>query len=177
MRKGLERVSSALRERLEPNPEDIRFTDQAVAQLNAAIERLVGIEEMLLPPKKRRALSEMRLVLRKYHDVARRVGDRQRQQIVREVLDSISPSNREDRSDLNAAAEWWLAQIRPVWLDNLLKPRRTRPALLQDIRQALIDTPLSTTTLATFTNSVAVTTPMHKRVIVTIVGLPSDSGG
>ena len=170
----LEQVNTALRERLTPEPVDVKFNEAAVAQLGVALERLAGVEETLLSGKKRRALLEMRWVVGRYRDAAKRVGDRPRHHAATEILDAVRLSNRENRADLNAAAEWWLAQVRSTWLEHLLRPRRTRPALLKEIRQALLDAPLATSDLAGFSSAVPTATPMHKRVVVTIVGLATE---
>lgn len=130
---ALEPVCEALRLRLGPSVAARPFDTTAATQLHQALDRLNAAEELMLPRKKQRALTELRLLL-DYFGVgqAPRRGRKPRAAAelderwweaagaLCDLLDG--PRVREGRDgrrimvDLGVVADRWLTLLRPAWL-------------------------------------------------------------
>ena len=169
----LDRVAQELRARLGPEVGDRSLDQLAASLLRCFVERLGETEELLLPKKKQRALAEMRIVLEQYAKAAAAgSGERQRLELVREVLALGKPGSADRTVDRGALAERWLDLVRPAWLNRLLRTRRTRPLMLRDIRKDLIAQPLTTEEMLQAFSDLPLTMPIGERIVAAILGVP-----
>lgn len=169
---SLDEVAEEVRGRLTAHPGDVDFDLFASELLTKAIHVLQEEHLSLLPRRKRRALEELNWVLKAYSREAKEKGDQRRSAITRRILNVMNPSGREPRVDLEPIAEWWLELIRPEWYDYLLQKRGYRPARLKGLRKRLKKEPISTDRLGTFEGISLGVTPLDRRVVAAIVGVP-----
>ncbi len=145
--------------------------EKAAKVLREFLQQLRKTEELLLPRKKQRALQEMRLVLQVYKEEAALRGDRNREELVRKLLELTQPES-EEPVDLGSLAERWLDLIRLVWYDQLTQRRRASPLRLRDIRQVLIEQePLKTEDIQAKFSELRFLKPLDERIVAAIVGV------
>lgn len=166
----LHQVVESLRKRLNDGVASRDPDETAARRVTRDLERLQKWEVLMLPRKKRRALEEMRRVLKRYLARAHNDGDRWRTDLVVSILDLVGEQKANKPIDLRALADWWVDLIRPVWYEHL-SARRRRPALLKDIRRRLLEEPISTEQLQTLEDVPLEIQPIGERVVAAIVAL------
>lgn len=167
----LDLVSERLRQHLKKPTRDCSWDERAAVSLERVLSHLEQNEEVLLPRGKRRAISEMRLVLDRYRRMCSR-ADGERESVLR-YLAELSAERAVIGVDLVALSEWWLDVIQPVRHRYLQSRRRTKPLLLRDLRKELTAEPLSTEVLRTIYERDLSAQPLGERVAAVILGLPS----
>lgn len=174
----LEQIARSLRERLTPDTVDLPFEGNAaaVATLELFLMRLQGTEHFLLPRKKRKALTEMREVLKRYRRTVG-AGESGRRILIDELLCLAREGGPGKEIDPESVADCWLAAVRPVWQMHLEHPKRAGPLVLKDIRNQLVKEPLPDVALkAAFSpllENARGYIPVDRRVVVAIVGIES----
>lgn len=171
----LEAVSQHLRNALAEGVEDLpkERLEQAAEVLQDFLQRLRETEVLLLPRRKQRALMEMKIILENYEEQARITGDADRTELVRQLSKLLDADSKEP-VDPSSLAERWLDTIRPTWYNCLLERRKRQiPLRLKDIRQTLIEQPLTTQELQdSFTSSdLDYLKPLDERIVAVIVGV------
>jgi hypothetical protein len=131
----LTEISTVLRQRLGPGTADLALSDKGMRWLNRVLTIVQDQEIALLPRRKRRALEEMRIVLRSYGGDSYCSLDME--QGLANLLKVLDREDDRDWYDWDAIAETWLDLIRPVWYERLTTRKRLRPLLLKDIRRDL----------------------------------------
>nr|WP_263012999.1 helicase C-terminal domain-containing protein [Ancylothrix sp. D3o] len=166
----LQKICENLRKHLYPLIEEEPL-ETAHHSLQNFIKNLIRSEEQLLPKKKQRALQEMREVLQQYESKAKKNNDGIREGVVKTILSRFEEKEpRKQSVDLSLLAESWLDLIRPWWLARLNEPKRSEPLRLKDIRQDLIENPLSTEQLNEILK-VPDVKPLDERIVAAIIGI------
>ena len=165
----LEQISQKLREKLVPPVTDIPI-ERADPLLEQFLNRLKQTEKLLLPKKKQRALEQMESVLKTYKKKANQWGDIEREQDITRLLDRINIDFEANTVDLSLLAESWLDLIRPQWLKHLQKRRRIQPLQLKDIRNELIENPITIEKLREAL-TIPQVKPLDERIVAAIVGV------
>lgn len=168
----LNKIALCLREHLTPDPPPHTLDEPAVSLLSRFVAHLAGTEELLLPKKKQRALSEMRVILEAYQKNARVAKDNPRLTLVKELLELLSPRSHHS-IDLARLAERWLDVIRPVWYEHLQHQKRAEPLRLRHIRADLLSGHcLTNDALQNVLDAVCPVKPLPDRVVAAIIGVP-----
>lgn len=131
-------IVSEIRTRLDDDTESGDFDEKAAAVLEEFVSLLSPAELTTLPRKKRRALEEMAIVLRKFREQASERHDQEALDRYGELLDMLEAQDSGFKPDWDEVANLWLEIIRPIWYQRL-KAKRRKPLLLKDIRQDVID--------------------------------------
>lgn len=172
----LELISSRLSALLIPGAPSFAITDTVGERIKGDLALVAVHERELLPKRKQRALAEMDLTMRGYERLADGAGDQERLEVVRAIRTLNHGGEREMRVDLNRLAEWWLNIIRPYWDELVTGKRRTRPALLRDLRPKLRERPVSTEDLRSCEEIPLEGAPLDERVVAAIVGVADTTG-
>lgn len=168
----LEAISAKLREKLSGEVEHRSIDEEVSQRISNDIENIEKWVIKFLPRKKQRALSEMERVLKKWAKDASASKDLQRLTLIKQILNILSPGSPDRSIDYGAIADWWIDMIRPAWYKHLTDRRRTRPALLKDIRSTLAKNPISTDQLGrTILELPLYTRPVGERVVAAIIGV------
>jgi hypothetical protein len=133
----LDDIAKSLRARLSAASESGALDAPAAAWL---IEALRAVERgfvSLLPRRKRVALQELAIVVRRYSESASAEGAHELGEDLRRLARLVE--TREEAVDWDAVADTWLELVRPVWYERLTARRRSsRPIQLKDIRSSLL---------------------------------------
>jgi superfamily II DNA or RNA helicase len=171
----LDYISKKLKENLGAEVNDFPLGEEASRCLEDFLGQLMKAEKEMLPKKKQRALELMKEVLEEYKNKSVKDEDREREQLVNELLSLFNEvrSIREVPSrevDLSLLAECWLDLIQPRWFERL-QERRSEPLRLKDLYQNLIDDPILTEKLK---DALKVDTvkPLEERIVAAIIGVP-----
>ncbi len=171
----LDYISKKLKENLGAEVNNFPLGEEASRCLEDFLSKLMKAEKEMLPKKKQRALELMKEVLEEYKNKSVKDEDREREQLVNELLSLFNEvrSMREVPSwevDLSLLAECWLDLIQPRWLERL-QERRSEPLRLKDLYQNLIDDPILTEKLK---DALKVDTvkPLEERIVAAIIGVP-----
>lgn len=126
---------------------------------------------MLLPQKKQRAIDEMEFIIEKYKIKAVKEKNNDREILCNKIIDLFKEVELgQQRVDLSLLAEWWIDLIRPHWFERLKEHRRSKPLRLQDIRNDLIQNPISTKDLNEVFKLPKVK-PLDERIVAAIIGM------
>ena len=149
---------------------DVRASDL----LSSAIRFVEAHHRAIMPRRKQRALEEMTKVLNSYLRTAKTSKDAKRLEIVSHVLSLVEPKKEDQHLDLEPVAEWWLGLIRPEWYEYLVGRRGRQPARLKGLSRVLKKSPISTERLSTVRDVRLHLTPLDRRVVAAIVGVPDE---
>jgi hypothetical protein len=130
-------IAAELRSRLTDDVESGEFDERAALVLEKFVSGLSIAERAALPRKKRRALEEMAIVLKKFRANAAERQDQSAVDHYGELLDMLNPDSNSTQPNWDEVASLWLEIIRPLWYRQL-KTKRRRPLLLKDIRHEVI---------------------------------------
>ena len=167
----MEKISQKLRRNLFSSVDLSHITKQDIQQLDRFLRKLIKCEEMLLSKKKQRALEEMRLVIKRYQETATQEEDNQRRMLCSNILEmSNEVKLGEERADLSLLADKWIDLIRPHWFERLKERKRTEPLRIQDIRNDLMEKPISTENLREI-YKVPNMKPLDERIVAAIIGV------
>jgi len=167
----LAEIVTALRDRLGPSTADLSLSDAGMRWLDRVLTIVQEQELSLLPRRKRRALEEMRIVLRSYGTDSSTSPDLEPG--LTHLLKVLDREDIRDWYDWDAIAEIWLDLIRPVWYERLTTRKRLRPLLLKDIRRDLMGPrriPLPE--ILRHFDQLPTLPPIDERVAACILGLP-----
>jgi superfamily II DNA or RNA helicase len=167
----LEAICGALRNRFKDDPVDADFDATAAGVLEGMLRQLARHEEALLPRAKQRALHELRKICGKY--LSGEQLDEERRAVIVAILRLAGTADSPGEADRGALASWWLKIVQPVRHWHLSNRKRRRPLLLKDLRTELVSAPLSTAQLRTVHDEQLVATPIERRVVATIIGVPA----
>jgi hypothetical protein len=134
----LPNIVAEIRTRLDDETENGEFDERAASVLESFVSLLSSAERTTLPRKKRRALEEMAIVLRKFRVRAGERGDQVALDRYGELLEMLDADGSGLKPDWDEVANLWLEIIRPIWYQRL-KAKRRKPLLLKDIRKDVID--------------------------------------
>lgn len=174
----LQLIARSLRERLGPDTAALdSVTPNAERALGRFLDRLALAQRDLMSRRKRRALDEMAIVLRRF---AHNAGQRAEQDTVDRLLDVLGMLEAPDRNrqpDWEEVAARWLDLIRPVWYEKLQERGRRKPLLLRDIRPAVIEAEdrLLPRVLQELCGDFPAQQPVDERIIAGIVGVGEAS--
>lgn len=169
----LPEICAALRRLLGDDPAS-RTQDAATETLqHAFFTRLPALEQTLLPRRKLRALEELGAVL----DAQLRAASlghwrptHDRLQRLRSLLDGRASGEAPDWDEI---ATRWLDLVRPTWFELLARPRRRKPLVLRDIREALIEQGETLEEqIAEVFDEIPWLAPIEERVSACILGAP-----
>lgn len=171
----LDYISQKVKENLDATVKDLPLETASVWQEDF-LDKLNNAEKKMLPKKKQRALELMKEVLEEYKNKSVKDEDREREQLVNELLSLVNEVRSRGQIlsrevDLSLLAEWWLDLIQPKWLERLQERRRSEPLRLKDLYQNLIDDPIFTEKLK---DALKVDTvkPLEERIVAAIIGVP-----
>ncbi|MDB5099857.1 MAG: hypothetical protein JWM80_4278 [Cyanobacteria bacterium RYN_339] len=170
----LGKVAEALRQRLVPGAKSYKVDELSTVAIEAFTHQLEGQQRLLLPRRRQRALALADQVMAVWLEDAHVSGDTHRQ----EVLEAISRKlgrvpDPQEPFDLRAVADAWLQVLRPIQKAHFRRPRsKSRPWLLQDLKDDLLGEPIPTAKLELAFRSVPMLPPVGKRIVATIIGLP-----
>jgi hypothetical protein len=152
-------------------PEALQLTEHSIAWLSAVVKQIQRETPALLPRRKQVALDEMAIVVRRYFEVSAAKGDANAAEELRALAESVE--RRDSDLDWDAVADTWLDLVRPTWYARLMSRRRsTRPVLLRDIRQTLIEIhPLNPALLLDAFRALPTLAPLESRVAACILGV------
>jgi superfamily II DNA or RNA helicase len=168
----LDRVCALLQDRLGGDVQSLPMTEQASAQLDNFLNRLVQAELHLLPRKKQRALSQMHAVLAAQRDLAQRRGEPETAMRLNALAQLAIPAREGSRADLDAVAEAWLDWLKPWWFDKLRsRGKRRRPLLLRDLNKDLLKQRIDLDRLEARFQDIPVVDSLDERVAACIVGV------
>jgi len=167
----LDAVVAGLRESLYQGIENIPMDEKAEKVLEGFIARMAQMERKLLSRKKQRAMEEMEIVIGAYQKQASTNANQQEVIHYERILEMIHNPNIEYQPDWDEVAARWLDIIRPVWYEELNKPRQ-KPLLLKDIRDRLIkDRASIQPKLFSQFGSFPVQKQTDKRILACIIGV------
>lgn len=169
----LDQIAAELRTRLEGSTSELQFDASAADLLTEGLAAVVVHQRDLLPRRKQRALDELRHILTTYR--GRAANDPERLALISELL-SVFDARDDTTMDLGRLAEWWLATVRHRWLEYLQRPRIPRPVQLKRLRRELLANELGTAELRTIRDVKLQDTPLQRRVVAAIVGVPVSRG-
>jgi hypothetical protein len=119
-----------------------------------------------------RALEQMYKVLGAWTEAARRSGDEEGAQTIKNLVELARPHGAETPVDPYLVAERWLSLVAPA-LDLHRQRYRNRPyILISDVTPALIKQPASPSTVAAAFADLPHLIPLDQRVTACILGLP-----
>jgi len=168
----LEEIASRLREVLSGDIENRTMDAKASLLIEKFLEHVLATKQFLLPRKKQRALTEMKLVLEHYIKNAKNQDNWGEVELLNDILKfTDKPKNDEERPDLDTIAEIWLDLTRDAWYEKLLKKRRYKPLRLKDIRKDLQQNPLDVEQLREAFSNIRQSQPINSRVISAIIGV------
>lgn len=168
----LEQISQKLRKNLVSSVKNLPIDQRATDWIKKFLKQLVETEELLLPKKKQRALDEIKQVLEKYRYQAVKEQNSEREVVINYLLSWFDKDEVElgkERVDLSLLAEWWLDLIRPWWLERLKEPKRYEPLRIKDIRNDLIQNPITTEKLEE-AFKIPKVKPLDERIVAAIIG-------
>jgi hypothetical protein len=171
---SLDQVAEEVRSRLAPGPEDKSFDKEASDLLTKAVQMVEREHRALLPRRKQRALEELAYLLNQWLPEAKASGDQRRVALISNILRALEPPQRDPAVDLEPIAEWWLAVIRPDWYHYLANRGSKQPARLRGLRRRLKQEPISTERMQGFESLPLAATPLDRRVVAAIVGVPAN---
>jgi hypothetical protein len=166
----LVRIEEALRLRLHSDTPSLSIDENSSGYVARFIDHLRARERALLPVRRQRALRLAEVVLAEY---ARRDwhGD-ERHDLVRSLLNALHPDTSTDHADPRVLAESWLRVIRPRQQRALVRRRRRTPWRLDNLREDLIEDPLSNSELKSVVSDVPLLQPLGERIVAMIAGIP-----
>jgi superfamily II DNA or RNA helicase len=167
----LDEVAEQIRLRLADKPDALGLTDRSMGWLSSVVNQIQQGMPGLLPRRKQVALNEMAIVVQSYFQTAAAKGDGQTAEDLRTLAESVD--RRESDLDWDAVADTWLDLVRPTWYERLTSRRRsTRPVLLRDIRQMLIERkPLDPRCVLGAFRALPTLPPLESRVAACILGV------
>lgn len=164
-------VAVALRTNLGGEVENLKFDERGTATLQQFLLRLPEIERGLLSRKKQRALAEMEICVERLAEYAEMERDQALVDHIYQIQRILSSAHLGGQPDWDEVASRWLDVIRPVWFEKLAS-KRSRPLLLKDIRQDLLDQPERLARMVTeHFRTLPVVVPADQRVRACIVGV------
>lgn len=166
-------ISGALTERLKGRAVDSEPIDELTqAALDNYLNDMGELERELIPRKKQVALQEMELVLNSYlenvpmgYAEKELLGD-----LVGELFGSRSGS---ESKDWGSIADRWLELVRPYWYEELDSDRRKRAILLKDIRERLMQAPISIGEIMSAFSEIPIAKPIENRIVACIISKAS----
>jgi superfamily II DNA or RNA helicase len=167
-------ICAALRDRLALDP-PTRTQDGSTETLQQRfLDRLPALERALLPRRKVRALEELTAVLDaqlRAASLGRWRATHDRLQRLRALLDGRAGG---ETPDWDETATRWLDLVRPTWFELLARPRRRKPLLLRDIREALVEQGARLEEeIAEVFGEIPRLAPVEERVSACILGAPA----
>jgi hypothetical protein len=164
-------IAAGLRERLGPATENVAMSEAGVRWLDRVLTLVQDRELDLLPRRKRRALTEMRLILSSYLEEAARDPDLE--QRLSRLIKLLDGEDRRDCYDWDTVAETWLDLIRPVWYQRLRRGSKKGLLQLKDIRKDLQEGPrrLPLPTILSAFETLPTLSPVDERVAACILGV------
>jgi hypothetical protein len=174
----LETIASVLRHRLDPETRDLEtITAKGERLLGRFLDRLAAVQRDLMSRRKRRALEEMTVVLRRFAENAGARGDQATVDRLVELLAVLEAPDRHRQPDWEEVAARWLDLIRPVWYEKLQDRRRQKPLLLKDIRPAVLEAEeqLLPGIVGELGQDFPAQRPVDERIIACIVGVSSGA--
>jgi len=169
------KITRRLRQVLKPELENIPPSPAAMRLLERFLDGMTKQAMDLLPPKKRRLLKEMELLLTYYMESAIKSGRNDDAEFLRTVITAINDHEKNDRPDLSAMAEAWMDLIRPIWFQALRDRRRARPLRLKDLRTTLKkDNVLTVAKIRESLTGLPLAIPVREQIAACILGVPSS---
>ena len=167
-------ISDTLRKRLGPGIENLKtITPKAESILQQFLDRLSGIERLLLSRRKRRALDELEIVLEAFLRSAASRKSQYEIDALTELLRVLKQPITGIQPDWEEAAARWLDLIRPIWYQKLQDKSRYKPLLLKHIRNDLIaaEKDLLPKLLREFTKEFPAQRSPDERIVACIIGV------
>ena len=173
METDLRLISVLLRVRLGPGVRDLSVrSPHAQWVLNQFVHKVAGADRELLSIRKRRALSEMEIVVKRFRDDA---WHRREESVVTpltRLLEQFQRPSLESQPRWIWLADQWLDMIQPIWNEKLAEHRRRNPLQMKDIRNDLYEAKqdLLPTLLDTLRKCPA-QKPIDRRIVACILGV------
>ncbi|MFB6374577.1 MAG: hypothetical protein ABEN55_15975 [Bradymonadaceae bacterium] len=170
----LAKVSRKLRDKLSPNPESLDMDQRAAQLLEEFTNHLIDRRHQLLPNQRRRAIHELRRVLRKLTS-AEDLFDGESEPVYERLLRVLETDSERLTLDLDAMAERWLKLIRPV-RQKLLADTSSQQKLvtLDQCSDYIVEEEwLTPEKLRENFDSLPTVQPIDQRIIVSILGVPN----
>jgi superfamily II DNA or RNA helicase len=168
-------VAAALRARLASGAEARQRDARAGALIRQFVERLRGLEQEFLPPRRKRALQLLEHCLETWTEDASRKIQRERVRSLRSLRSFLFPGLEqmgEPFADPRSVADAWLRILRPRIRDALAsRTRRRRPWRLDDLEPLLQTDPVPLEELTATLGAVPLIEPIERRVVAMIVGV------
>lgn len=169
----IRQIARLLRERLEKNPQNVVFTKTAAEWIARFCNKLADAERALLPIRKQKALSEMKDVLTEWMPDIGQPNFRRRRKLYDRLIKLTESDQHGFRYDPDAVADKWLQLNRPIRRELLRQKGRRKLVTIEDCSKLLLEDPLSDDELTDAFGGIPKITPIQKRVVVTIVGVPA----
>ena len=138
METDLRLISELLRVRLGAGVKNLSVrSTHAQDVLNEFVHKAAGADRKLLSIRKRRALSEMEIVVEKFRDDAWQRGDEAVATPLTRLLEQFQQPSLNSQPRWIWLADQWLDMINPIWNEKLAERRRRKPLQMKDIREDL----------------------------------------